>query len=98
MSFDYRLIKRDVSFISSEVQTPATAKQPVSELPKTGIANTPDKFEAATSLEPPFSEMGQKETLTLQMSMDRRSKMMSTLSNLLKKISDTSSTITSKLK
>jgi hypothetical protein len=38
------------------------------------------------------------ESLRLQMAMDRMSKMMSTLSNLLKKISDTASSITSNLK
>lgn len=45
-----------------------------------------------------MSEMGEMESLRLQMAMDRRSKMMSTLSNLLKKVSDTSATITGNLK
>jgi WXG100 family type VII secretion target len=45
-----------------------------------------------------MSEMGETESLRLQMSMDRLSKMMSTLSNLLKKISDTSATLTQNLK
>ena len=40
-----------------------------------------------------MSEMGEMESLRMQMAMDRLSKMMSTLSNLLKKISETSSTI-----
>ena len=35
-----------------------------------------------------MSEMGEMESLRLQMAMDWMSKMMSTLSNLLKKISD----------
>ena len=38
------------------------------------------------------------ESLRLQMAMDRMSKFMSTLSNLLKKMSDTGSTITQNLK
>jgi hypothetical protein len=38
------------------------------------------------------------ESLRLQMAMDRMSKMMSTLSNLLKKISDTSQSITQNIK
>jgi hypothetical protein len=38
------------------------------------------------------------ESLRMQMAMDRMSKMMSTLSNLLKKMSDTSSAIISNLK
>ncbi|MEO8706497.1 MAG: hypothetical protein ABI867_41110 [Kofleriaceae bacterium] len=45
-----------------------------------------------------LSEMGEMESLRLQMAMDRMSKMMSTLSNLLKKISDTAQSITQNLK
>ena len=45
-----------------------------------------------------MSEMGEMESLRLQMAMDRISKMMSTLSNLLKKISDTASAITQNIK
>lgn len=45
-----------------------------------------------------LSEMGEMESLRLQMAMDRMSKMMSTLSNLLKKISDTASGITQNIK
>jgi len=45
-----------------------------------------------------MSEMGEMESLRLQMAMDRMSKMMSTLSNVLKKISDTANQITQNLK
>jgi alpha-D-ribose 1-methylphosphonate 5-triphosphate synthase subunit PhnL len=45
-----------------------------------------------------LSEMGEMESLRLQMAMDRLSKMMTTLSNILKKISDTASTITQNIK
>lgn len=45
-----------------------------------------------------MSEMGEMESLRLQMAMDKLSKMMSTLSNLLKKISDTASSITQNIK
>jgi uncharacterized spore protein YtfJ len=45
-----------------------------------------------------MSEMGEMESLRLQMAMDRMSKLMSTLSNLLKKISDTSSGIVQNIK
>lgn len=45
-----------------------------------------------------MSEMGEMESLRLQMAMDRMSKMMSTLSNLLKKISDSVQSITQNLK
>ena len=45
-----------------------------------------------------MSEMGETESLKLQMAMDRLSKMMSTLSNLLKKMSDTDQSITNNIK
>ena len=45
-----------------------------------------------------MNEMGEMESLRLQMAMDRLSKMMSTLSNILKKISDTASAITQNIK
>ena len=45
-----------------------------------------------------LSELGETESLRLQMAMDRMSKAMSTLSNILKKISDTSGQITQNLK
>jgi hypothetical protein len=45
-----------------------------------------------------LSELGEMESLRLQMAMDRLSKMMSTLSNLLKKISDTADSIAANLK
>ena len=45
-----------------------------------------------------MSEMGETESLRLQMEMDRLSKAMTTLSNLLKKFSDTAGSITQNLK
>jgi hypothetical protein len=45
-----------------------------------------------------MSEMGEMESLRLQMAMDRLSKFMSTLSNILKKIDDTQSSIVANLK
>lgn len=45
-----------------------------------------------------MSDMGESESLRLQMAMDRLSKMMNTLSNILKKISDTSQSITQNMK
>jgi hypothetical protein len=45
-----------------------------------------------------MSEMGEMESLRLQMAMDRLSKMMATLSNLMKKISDTAQGITQNMK
>jgi hypothetical protein len=45
-----------------------------------------------------LSEMGEMESLRLQMAMDRMSKTMSTVSNLLKKASETANSITQNLK
>jgi putative addiction module CopG family antidote len=45
-----------------------------------------------------MSEMGEMESLRLQMIMDRRSKFISTLSNIMKKISDTQESITQNIK
>lgn len=45
-----------------------------------------------------MSEMGEMESLRLQMAMDRLSKMMTVLSNIMKKISDTGSSIVQNLK
>jgi ATP-dependent Clp protease ATP-binding subunit ClpB len=45
-----------------------------------------------------MSEMGEMESLRLQMAMDRMSKLMSTLSNILKKIDDTSGSIANNIK
>lgn len=45
-----------------------------------------------------LSELGEMESLRLQMAMDRRSKLMSTLSNLMKRWADTASAITQNLK
>ena len=45
-----------------------------------------------------MSELGETESLRLQMAMNRLSKLMSTLSNILKKISDTSNSIVQNLK
>jgi hypothetical protein len=45
-----------------------------------------------------LSELGEMESLRLQMAMDRKSKLMSTLSNLMKRWTDTASAITQNLK
>lgn len=45
-----------------------------------------------------ISELGEMESVRLQMAMDRLTKLMTTLSNLMKKISDTASVITQNLK
>ncbi len=55
-------------------------------------------YEAAKIEQDSLAQMGETESLRLQMAMERLSKMMSTLSNLLKKISDTASGVTQNLK
>lgn len=59
------------------------------------LASEIDKLKASIDS---MSEMGEMESLRLQMAMDRLSKMMSTLSNILKKISDTADQITQNMK
>jgi hypothetical protein len=56
------------------------------------------RLERARSDPDALSEMGEMESLRLQMAMDRQSKMMSTLSNVMKKVSDTAQSITQNLK
>lgn len=53
-----------------------------------GLANQKDSM----------SEMGEMESLRLQMAMDRLSRMMSTLSNIMKKASKTQQSITQNMK
>lgn len=45
-----------------------------------------------------LSEMGEMESMRMQMAMDRQSKAMSTLSNIMKKMSSTASAITNNIK
>jgi hypothetical protein len=65
------------------------------DVTKAKIDSTIDK--AKSDLDS-MSEMGEMESLRLQMAMDRRSKLMSTLSNALEKVSDTADGITANLK
>jgi putative addiction module CopG family antidote len=54
--------------------------------------------EALKSAVDSLSEMGEMESLRLQMAMDRLSKLISTLSNILKKTTDTASSLVQNLK
>lgn len=56
------------------------------------------RFERAKNDPDSLSEMGEMESIRLQMAMNRQTKLMATLSNLMKRLSDTSSTITQNLK
>jgi len=84
-----------------------TVARPAAPAVKTVVVVTPlalSKAEFAARLErakgsrDSLDELGEMESLRLQMAMDRQSKMMSALSNLMKKMSDTSQTITQNLK
>ncbi len=77
---------------STKVKRTAVMTQPAT---KTEIDATADKLKNDLDS---MSEMGETESLRLQMAMDRMSKMMSALSNLMKKISDTANQITQNLK
>lgn len=81
------LIKKPVS-----INTPASRTKPVSKKELDNFGNT-----MKNDLDS-MSEMGEMESLRLQMAMDKLSKMMSTLSNLFKKISNTAEQITQNLK
>ncbi|MBC7873133.1 MAG: hypothetical protein H7Y01_04000 [Ferruginibacter sp.] len=72
---------------SSSLSIPASSKKDLDGLVDT-MKNDLDSM----------SEMGDMESRRLQMAMDGMSKMMSTLSNLLKKISDTAQSITQNMK
>ena len=75
-----------------------TAAPPVYNLDRSGKASLDAMIDNMKSDLDSMSEMGEAESLRLQMAMDRLSKMMSTLSNILEKIDDTSQTITQNLK
>ena len=72
------------------------------EMTAESLANQLDQIavdlEALKSKRDAKSELGEVESLRLQMAMDRMSKMMTTLSNVMKKISDTAQSITQNLK
>jgi hypothetical protein len=97
---DFKAIMAKVKAINAAKQCQRSAPcikalQPTAEYD--GATLNAVRDQAGTNLDS-LSEMGEMESLRLQMAMDRRSKLMSTLSNLLKKISDTSSGITQNLK
>jgi hypothetical protein len=77
-------------FVKAAKDTAAGADALATKLTEGLKVKTPD-FDA-------LSEMGEMESLRLQMAMDRQSKVLSTLSNVLKKISDTANQITQNMK
>ncbi len=71
------------------------ALTPTTEYDRATLASVKDRVKDKLDS---LSEMGEMESLRLQMAMDRLSKLMSTLSNLLKKASETASGITQNIK
>jgi hypothetical protein len=63
-----------------------------------GLAETSVTFNAIRTQLDALSELGEVEALELQMEMDRRSKFIETLSNIMKKISTTADGIVQNLK
>jgi RNAse (barnase) inhibitor barstar len=87
---------------ASKVMIPLSILLNMLEESRNTQANITELFEAAKealkSKLDSLSELGEMESLRLQMAMDRLSRLMSALSDLLKKASDTASGITQNLK
>lgn len=95
---DLKAIMASVKAIASEKASLRAKLNAINTNAAIGKAGTGLSTEAIKKKLDSLSEMGEMESLRLQMAMDRMSKMMSTLSNLLKKMSDTASAITQNIK
>lgn len=71
------------------------AKAPIMQAPPRSVQDAAD---SAKDEKDSLSEMGQADSMQLQLAMDRKAKLEEALSNVMKKSSDTASTITSNLK
>ncbi|MEO8484812.1 MAG: hypothetical protein ABI585_00600 [Betaproteobacteria bacterium] len=87
-----------VSTVSPTPRTPSPAAQATTSAKPLPRMEFDRKLTAARNDPGAMSEMGEMESLRLQMAMDRRSKLMSTLSNMLRKMSDTSKSVIQNLK
>lgn len=76
----------------------ANVERRVATLPATDRASVQAQIDALQNDLEALSEMGEMDSLRLQMAMDRMSKLMETLSNLMKKMSDTQSSIIQNIK
>ena len=86
---------------NTKIIDPKAAKKIVTQLTTLNAATKKQLSQVeklSGQLEDDLSDIGEMESLHLQMMMDRLSKMMSTLSNLLKKMQDTQDAITQNLK
>jgi len=85
----------------NKASTTAVQGRPVANSNPAVVNRSVASAPATTAIRPPpesVSEVGEMQSLRLEMQMDRAAKTMSTLSNILKKMSDTSATITQNLK
>lgn len=94
-SFNLLLVKERRTIVKADSTKIARARVNTSPVAKTELDKT--RMQIKSKLDS-LSEMGEMESLRLQMYIDRMSKMMSTLSNLMKKISDTQNAIIQNLK
>ena len=94
MSFSIKQVEQLLSLWSDTQRESSHVKA----LAQAQMAELDRKIERMEDEIDSMSEMGEMESLRLQMAMDRMSKMMSTLSNLLKKISDTQNSIVQNIK
>jgi predicted nucleic acid-binding Zn-ribbon protein len=82
----------------AKAQQARTSEHPATNTVGTAIDPMKDKIDAPKHKLDSMSEMGETESLRLQMAMDRQSKFMQTLSNIMKKMSETQSAIIGNLK
>lgn len=97
---DFRRIQREQAALKARAANiPSRARNEPASLAKmrqeaqASLAQVDREAAAIKNKLDSLSEMGEMESLRLQMAMDRLSKLMATLSNLMKKISDTSNSI-----
>ena len=97
-------VAQQKAILKIDVETRAAIRKLLVEEHKKVVAELTDKQKAALAEADlkdnldSMSEMGEMESMRLQMAMDRMSKFMQALSNILKKTSDTDSNIIQNLK
>jgi hypothetical protein len=91
------MAKRQSKSVTAQAKRLQSTLRAIRAKARTRIGSVDSAKKALSEIDQ-LSEMGEMESLRLQMAMDRMAKMMSTLSNLLKKISDTAQSITQNLK
>lgn len=86
-----RKLKSDVEKVLVQFDALKTTVSEATKELKPILEKASDKIDS-------LNEMGEMESLRLQMAMDRLSKMMTTLSNVMKKLSDTQQSIINNIK